>query len=297
MSNRLTHLILTIVMAWAMAAAPDAAAQPVRATAVKRIAALEASAGGRIGVAALDTGTGLRLEHRATERFAMCSTFKLILAAAVLARVDAHKESLDRRVPIKTSDLLDYAPVTRRHLKEGSMTVGALCAAAVEESDNTAANLLLRELGGPEVLTRFARSLGDSVTRLDRNEPSLNDNEPGDPRDTTSPAAMLETMRRLLLGDALSQSARNRLESWLVACTTGKERLRAGLPPSWRVGDKTGTGANGAANDVAILWPPNRAPVLVVVYCSGSTKSYKDLYAVIADVGGIVSNEFAGGAR
>lgn len=295
----LGRIPLTAVLGAVLAMASMSAwtANPAPSTASTKFKTLEENSGGRIGVAALDTGTGRRLDYRSTERFAMCSTFKLVLAAAVLARVDAQKESLDRRVAYKTADLLDYAPVTKRHVKEGFMTVGALCAAAVEESDNAAANLLLRDMGGPESLTRFVRSLGDSVTRLDRNEPSLNTNEPGDPRDTTSPAAMVETVRRLLLGDALSPLSRKELETWLVACTTGKERLRAGMPPSWRVGDKTGTGANGAANDVAIVWPPNRAPILVAVYCSGSALPHQELNAVLADVGRIVSNEFAAGPR
>lgn len=195
---------LTLSVVWA--------ADPPNQTAEDRLMALEARSGRRLGVAALDTVTGRRVAHRAGERFAMCSTFKLALAGAVLASVDAGKESLDRRVAYTSADLLSYAPVTREHAKEGSLTVGALCASAVEVSDNTAANLLLRTLGGPAGFTRFLRALGDDVTRLDRDEPTLNTNEPGDVRDTTTPDAMLATMKALLLGDALSPASRQLLE-------------------------------------------------------------------------------------
>ena len=294
MKKRWARHLKMALLAWMTVIAPTWAAEPPPATGGQRLATLEARFGGRIGVAALDTGTGRRLEHRAEERFALCSTFKVILAGAVLARVDARKESLDRRVPFSASDLLDYAPITSKNVKEGSMTVGAMCAAAVEASDNTAANLLLRELGGPEALTRFVRSLGDAATRLDRNEPSLNSNEPGDPRDTTTPAAMVGTVKRLLLGDALTPSSRKQLEAWLVASTTGKARLRAGVPPSWRVGDKTGTGANGATNDVAILRPPGRPPILVAAYYSESQLSGPEREAVLAEVGLIVATEMSG---
>jgi beta-lactamase class A len=205
--------------------------------------------GGRVGVFALDTGTGRQLAHRSDERFAMCSTFKWALAAAILARVDRAELSLDDRVPYGSSDLLEYAAATREHLAEGSMTVDALARAAVTVSDNTAANLLLAKVGGPAGLTHFVRSLSDPVTRLDRDEPALNANDPGDPRDTTSPRAMVGLMRRVLCGDALSTASRERVLGWLRACETGKDRLRAGLPPGWTVGDKTGSGGRNTIND------------------------------------------------
>ena len=274
------------VMAAALSGA--LAADPPRQTAEDRLMALEAHSGRRLGVAALDTGTGLRVAHRAGARFAMCSTFKLALAGAVLARVDSGKESLERRVAYTSADLLSYAPVTREQAREGSMTAGALCAAAVQVSDNTAANLLLRTVGGPAGLTRFLRSLGDEVTRLDRDEPTLNTNEPEDARDTTTPDAMLATMNALLVGDALSPASRLQLQAWLVASTTGAARLRAGVPPSWRVGDKTGTGANGATSDLAILWPPGRAPILIAAYSTGAKGSDDERNALLAEVARIV---------
>ncbi len=259
-----------------------------------RIARLEAHLGGRLGVAALDTGTGRRLEYRAGERFPMCSTFKLLLVSAILSRVEAGKEKLDRLVPYGQDDLLEYAPVTREHLQEGGMNISALCAAAIEYSDNTAANLLLKALGGPEQVTRYARSLGDWVTRLDRNEPSLNSAIPGDDRDTTSPAAILQDMQKLLLEPtALSSDSRRRLEKWLAGDVTGAMKLRAGLPSAWRVGDKTGSGRNGADNDIAICRPPHRRPVLIAVYSVGSRMPEADRSGAIAEVGRIVAAEFS----
>lgn len=258
----------------------------------RSIAEIEASVGGRVGVFALDTGGGRQLAHRPDERFAMCSTFKWALAAAVLARIDRAELSLDERVPYGRADLLEHAPATREHVAEGSMTIDALARAAVTIRDNTAANLLLARLGGAVGFTQFVRSLGDCVTRLDRDEPTLNANDASDPRDTTSPRAMVGLMRRVLCGDALSPAGRERRLGWLRACETGQNRLRAGLPRSWTVGDKTGSGGRGAVNDVAIAWPPGRAPVLVAVYMSDGEAAFDALCAAHANVGGLVAAEF-----
>ncbi len=197
----------------------------------------------------------------------MCSTFKWILAAAVLRRSESGQRPLDQRVLYSKSDLLSYAPVTTARLA-GGMTVAELCEAAVTVSDNTAANLLLPGVGGPDGLTQFVREEGDRRTRLDRNEPSLNENAPGDPRDTTTPEAMAGLLQRLVLGDALKQASREALASWMVKASTGLDKLRAGLPSDWRVGDKTGSGANGAFNDVAVAWPPGRKPIVIACYTS-----------------------------
>lgn len=253
-------------------------AAPARAPAWSELlTALEAELGGLVGACALDTGSGARLTHRADERFAMCSTFKLPLAAAVLAKVDAGQLSLDAPVHFSARDMLPYAPITSAHLQAGVMTVGALCEAAVTVSDNPAANLLLPHVGGPSGLTRFLRELGDPVTRLDRTEPELNSNLPGDVRDTTTPRAMVTTVQALLLGSSLHPASREQLIGWMRACTTGAARLRAGFPADWRAGDKTGTGTRGAANDVAIVWPPQRAPWIVAVYLSGSRRKPAEL--------------------
>lgn len=255
--------------------------------------ALEAELGGRIGIMARNTENGATLEWRADERFAMCSTFKWVLAAAILARVERGEVSLEQRIEYDEADLLDYAPVTRARVAEGAMPVADLCHAAVAVSDNTAANLLLPLVGGPAGLTAFFRQHGDAVSRLDREEPELNSNLPGDERDTTTPRAMLDTMERLLLGNALQPTSRKRLNEWLTESTTGRNRLRAGLPDGWTVGDKTGTGANGAANDVAIAWPPGRSPLLIAVYLSGATAPMADLNAAHERIARTVAESLA----
>jgi beta-lactamase class A len=256
------------------------------------LAAVEAKVGGRVGVFALDTGNGRELAHRQDELFAMCSTFKWVLAAAILARVERGKLSLEERVSYDSTELIDNSPSTSSHVAEGFMTVGALAEAAVTVSDNTAANLLLAKLGGPAGFTEFVRALGDTVTRLDRKEPALNSNEPGDPRDTTSPRAMAGLMLKVLCGDALSPANRERLLGWLRASKTGTDRLRAGLPRDWSVGDKTGTGQHGAVNDVAIAWPPGRAPILIASYLSDGNAGLPALTAAQADIGRLVARAF-----
>jgi beta-lactamase class A len=254
-----------------------------------RIAAIETRIGGRIGVAALDTTNSKHVDYRADERFPMCSTFKFLAAAAVLKCVDEKKEKLERFVPYGAKEILEYAPVTKEHLKDGGMTLGALCAAAIEQSDNTAGNLLLNAIGGPAGLTNFVRTLGDKVTRLDRIEPDLNSAIPGDERDTTTPAAICSDMQRLLLGDALSEASRRQLEDWLQRNETGGPMIRAGVPKNWIIGDKTGRGSNGATNDIAIVRPPGRAPILLAIYSVGSTAAPDDRAAAIAEVAKIVA--------
>ena len=202
-----------------------------------RLGEVEEKSGGRLGCAVLDTASGHRFAYRGTDRFPMCSTFKLLAVALVLRRVDRGEEQLERRIVYSREDVLSYAPVTSLHVQDG-MTVEELCAAAITQSDNTAANLLLKSFGGPAGLNDFLRGIGDSITRLDRTEPTLNEAAPGDDRDTTTPSMMLEDMRRLLLGDVLKPDARGRLTHWLVDCETGDTRLRGGLPPEWKAGDK-----------------------------------------------------------
>lgn len=253
-----------------------------------KFAELERRNGGRLGVAAFDSASGRRIGHRSEERFPMCSTFKFLAAAFVLARVDRGEERLDRRIVYSTQDLVTYSPITKDHVGPAGLSVAELCDATMTLSDNTAGNLLLASFGGPAGLTAYARSLGDQTTRLDRIETALNEGLPDDPRDTTSPIAMLGTMQRLLLGDALSAASRDHLTGWLIANKTGDKRLRAGMP-GWKVGDKTGTGGNGSANDIAIVWPTGRAPLLVTVYYTGSTISDETRNDVIAEAGRIVA--------
>jgi len=258
----------------------------------KRLAEIEAREGGRLGVFVRDTGTDSTLERRADELFPMCSTFKLLAAAAALKRVDDGAERLDRRIAFDPNDLLEYAPIAKAHVAEGGMTLAEACAAAIDWSDNTAANLILQTIGGPMGFTRFARSLGDRVTRLDRNEPSLNSAAPKDERDTTSPRAMAEDMRQVLLGDALSEASRRQLEAWLVDDKVGDKRLRAGLPASWRIGDKTGSGDYGTANTIAIIRPPNQAPVIATVYYTESSAPMDARNAIHKEIGGLIAQTF-----
>jgi beta-lactamase class A len=224
-------LFPTLPPGFAQVAAP--AGDPAAA-----LAAAEAQLGGRLGVVVLDAGSGRRWTHRPDERFPMCSVFKAIAAAAVLAQVDAGREDLLRRVLFERSALVTWSPVTETRVGGDGMTLGELCDAAVTRSDNTAGNLLLEELGGPTGLTAFMRRLGDITSRLDRWEPALNAATPGDPRDTTTPAAMAANFHALLLGPALSQASRDQLARWLMGSRTGGGKLRAGLPPAWPVGDK-----------------------------------------------------------
>ena len=253
------------------------------------LARIERQVSGRLGVAILDLSTRRRLSYRADERSPMCSTFKLLLAAHVLSLVDAGREQLTRAVPFSQADLLDYAPITRAHVGEGSMTVSGLIAAAVEYSDNTAANLLLRAVGGPSALTACVRTIGDAVTRLDRMEPELNTALPGDPRDTTTPNAMVTDLERLVVADHLTARSRDFLRTLLLANTTGAARLRAGLPAAWRVGDKTGTGSHGTTNDVAIIWPSTGGPLLVAAYITESIATAAARDAALATVGRTVA--------
>ena len=257
---------------------------------------LEQEAGGRLGVCAIDTASGRTLAHRADERFAMCSTFKLPLAAAILQRADQGKLKLDTFVPYGKADMVSYAPVTELNLEKGGMTIGALAEAAQKTSDNVAANLLLKQVGGPQGFTLFFRDIGDEVTRLDRYEPDMNAGGVGnDARDTTTPAAMAATVRKLMTGDTLTAGSRKVLRDWMIDTRTGLKRLRAGLPEAWITGDKTGTsvdGKMGKYNDVAVAWRGDRAPLVVAAYFNvpQTSDAIEDQYqAVLAEVGHIAS--------
>ncbi|BCM83074.1 class A beta-lactamase [Methylobacterium indicum] len=261
--------------------------------AVARLAQFERRDGGRLGVEVRDTATGRRFGHRADELFPMCSTFKAVAAAAVLARADKGQDDLNRRIAYTRDDLLSYAPVTSKHVESG-LTLAELCAAAVVWSDNTAANLMLATLGGPGGITTFARAHGDTVTRLDRTEPTLNTAIPGDPRDTTSPAAVVGLLDNVLLGKALSAESRTKLVGWMHESPTGLKRVRAGLPEGWRTADKTGTGDNGTANVVALIHRPDGAPILAAVYLTGSPAEPAARDALHAEVGRLIARSFPG---
>ena len=271
-------------------ARPARAADEEYDTPGRRFMAMEKQLGLRINVAALDTGNGNSIFYRESERVLMCSTFKVMLVAATLARIDSGKERLDRVVHYQKSDLLDYAPETTKNIARG-MSVRELCAAAITLSDNTAANLLFAGVDGPAGLTRFARGLGDSRTRFDRIEGALN--VPDGELDTTTPSAMLANLKGLLLDDSLLPASRQQLTDWMIGCATGLARLRAGLPPGWRAGDKTGSGGVGQLNDIAILWPPGaRKPVLVCAYTQGNKPDDTADDHALADIGKIIAERF-----
>jgi beta-lactamase class A len=256
------------------------------------IAALEARTGGRLGVVAVDTGSGRRISYRGDERFAMCSTHKFLTVAAILAMTDRGRLAMDRRVPYGRADLLSYAPITSKHVGAGFMTVDALCAAAIAWSDNTADDLLLKLIGGPPGWTSFARSIGDAVSRLDRFEPELNTAISGDPRDTTTPAAMTRDLNAVLLGKVLRNGSRGRLEGWMLGSKITATLLQAGLPPSWRVGDKSGSGDNATRNDIGIILRPQGAPILAAVYDTQSTQAPATRDKLIAETGRIIAQTF-----
>ncbi|MCU1321158.1 MAG: Beta-lactamase [Acidobacteriaceae bacterium] len=247
-------------------------------------ALLEKTNAARLGVFVLDTSTGEKSGYRADERFAMCSTFKFLLAAAVLERADKNQETLTRAIAIPAKVTLGSSPLTLEHAG-ATMTVRDLCFAIITRSDNTAANLLLDTIGGPSGITRFAQSLGDKVTRLDRTETTLNEAKPGDPRDTTSPAAIVADWQKLLLGNTLSPTSRQLLTDWLIANKTGTDRLRSGLPTGWRVGDKTGANGENTTNNVAIVWLPNHPPIFIAAYltlCPGPESKRNGIIANVA---------------
>jgi beta-lactamase class A len=223
----------------------------------------------------------------------MCSTFKLSLATCVLAHVDRGKDNLDRMVGYSPADILPYAPVAKANLARGRMSVGELCEAAVELSDNTCANLLLARIGGPEVLTAFWRATGDRVTRLDHDEPMLNRIRPPDPRDTTTPAAMTGNLRRFVLGDVLSHTSRAHLISWMRNCRTSADMLRAGLPAGWIIGDKTGSNGTDILGDIAVAWAEPDRPILICVYTEGGRAAQPELHKRFAEIGRLIGRRFA----
>ncbi|MEU4779364.1 class A beta-lactamase [Micromonospora sp. NPDC023633] len=278
----------------ALPASPTATARPTSPSAVatsgrhERLAELERAFDARLGVYALATGTGDTIAHRADERFAFCSTFKGLAAAAVLHR---HPLShLDTVIRYTEDDLMRSSVVTRRHVATG-MTIRQLCDAAVRHSDGTAGNLLLRDLGGPAQLTAYARGLGDAVTRMDRMEPTITTAIPGDPRDTSSPRALGTTYQRIVLGDALPPDKRAVLRDLLErnATRAGTQRIRAGVPRGWTVADKTGTGDYGTVNDIAVVWPTTSAPLVIAIMSSKATRDAEYQQALVADAAAYVA--------
>lgn len=273
---------------------PERGGDPAAIAGAHDFAALEAASGGRLGVTLLDAAGRRRFGHRQDERFPMCSTFKAALAAAVLASADQGRLSLRQRVPIRAQDLVEHAPVTSRHVGK-DLSVRDLCRATVTTSDNPAANLLLGLLGGPPGLTAFLRAHGDAITRSDRREPEMNQFAPGDPRDTTSPAAMAATLRHCALGEVLAPASRQQFADWLIDNQTGDDCLRAGLGPRWRVGDRTGSNGVDTRNDIAVLWPlDGGTPWVLTAYLQGAGGEAARREAVLARVGALAERLIAG---
>ena len=259
-----------------------------------KLANLEKASGGRLGLYAINTGNGMVIGHRSEERFPMCSTFKVILVAAILARSAKNEGFLQRRIHYEESDLVTYSPITEKHII-GGMTIAELCVAALQYSDNTSANLLMKVVGGPAEVTAYARSIGNDAFRLDRWETELNTAIPGDPRDTVTPAAMADSLQSLASGDALPQAQSKQLNEWLHGSITGAKRIRAAVPADWQVGDKTGGGDYGTANDIAVLYPPGHRPIILAIYYTREKQNTKLNNDIIVDAARIVIEDFRPG--
>lgn len=241
----------------------------------------ESSLQARVGLAVLDTADGQRWQYRADERFPMASTSKALICAALLARGQG---AMKTAWLVQQEAIQSYSPTTEKMVGE-YVPAAQLCAITMRNSDNTAANGVLEMLGGPAAVTSFVRTVGDSVTRLDRNEPTLNEARPGDPRDTTTPQAMVQTLQNLVLGDALEPHARERLIAWLRNNEVGGPLLRAGVPEDWTMADRTGAGGFGTRGVVAVIWPPKRAPLIAAVYVTETEASMEDSNTAIAMIG------------
>jgi beta-lactamase class A len=284
-SRRRTLLLAALAAPLAIAATRTRArnAALTLSEARAQLAQLEASSNGRLGVFAYDTVFGTRLTYREQERFAICSTFKTVVVGAILKRSEEDADLLQKRIYYEEREVLasGYAPITRKHLQEG-MSIADLCAAALQYSDNAAANLLMKELDGPDAVTAFARTTGDEAFRLDRWEPEPNSALPGDVRDTSTPQAMAFTLQRLTLGEALGEAQRGQLQAWMLGNTTGDQRIRAGVPRTWMVADKTGTGDYGTTNDIAVLLPPGGASVVISIFFTQTEQHAKPRDDVLA---------------
>ncbi len=285
------------LLGW-LAAAPLGLAQPAWAVndsplmaSRQELARLEKSFSGSVGVYLLDTQTRRHFSYQGEKRYAFCSTFKALLGATILHKSSQEADLLEREMTLNSSDFVTYSPVTEKH-KDGSMRIADLCAATIQTSDNTAANALLRELGGPAELTAYMRSIGDNAFRLDRWETELNSALPGDLRDTSTPSAMANSLHKLVLGNALAEPQKQLLKDWLIGNTTGNTRIRAGLPQGWIVGDKTGTGDYGNAHDIAVVWPPSRAPFVLAIYTSRKKKDSEARSDIIAEVTRVVVQQW-----
>ena len=273
-----------------------ASAQQIENTSIQtKLADLEASSGGRLGLVAIDTANNKRIQYRSEERFPFCSTGKIMVVSAVLKTSEKNSSLLQKHITYDQKDVekSGYAPITKQHVANG-MRVNELCQAAMDYTDNTAMNLLIKVLGGPKTVTAYARSIQDTAFRLDRFEPELNTAIPGDPRDTTTPAAMAQSLQQLTQGHhLLAAKQQDLLFTWLKNNTTGNSRIRAGVPRGWVVGDKTGTGDYGSTNDIGIILPPKCSPIIVAIYLTQNKKDAVKREDIIASATRILLSAFA----
>ena len=292
--RRLSVLVLAILfISSSLPLVANAQQIQTSASIQKKLAELDASSGGRLGISAINTANNARIQYHAEERFPLCSTSKVMAAAAILKESEKNQSLLQKQITYGKKDVekSGYAPITQQHLSHG-MSVNELCQAAIEYSDNAAMNLLMKTLGGPDAVTTYARSIDDHTFQLDQWEPELN-TAPNDNRDTTTPNAMANSLKQLTLGGVLTPPQREQLKTWLKNNTTGNARIRAGVPKDWIVGDKTGTGDYGTSNDIAIIWPPNCAPIILAIYFTQDKKDAALREDVIASATRLVINEFA----
>lgn len=278
-------------IAYFMLSTPSCTAETAPLNSIQdKLAALEAFSGGRIGVSALNLGNNEHIQYRAKERFPLCSTAKIMGVAAILKQSMQDIHFLEQKAIYTQRNLVTHSPMTSLHVNDG-MTIATLCGAAIALNDNTAIKLLTKKLGGPEAVTAFARSIGDDDFKLNHWEPELKTIS-GDFNDTTTPQAMAISLQRLVLGEVLSFPQRNLLQVWLKANTTGENRIRAGVPQHWIVGDKTGTGDYGTTNDIGIIWPPNCPPIVVAIYFTQNQKNAVPREEIIASATRLLMHEF-----
>ncbi|EGP19459.1 class A beta-lactamase [Halomonas sp. TD01] len=242
----------------------------------------------RVGFAAYNLETGQRWEYNADQLFAMSSTFKTLACASLLQRVDEGNEQLERRVKVSASDIVTYSPVTEAYADNREISLFELCEATMTTSDNTAANLILQAIGGPQAVTEFVRELGDSVTRLDRWETELNEATPHDERDTSTPNAMVSNLEKLVVGNALSPQSKNQLREWLVNNEVADGLFRSHMPDEWVIGDRTGAGGFGSRSITAVIWPPEREPTIVAFYITETDASFEERNSAIAELGSVI---------
>lgn len=252
---------------------------------VEAVTDAETELGARVGLAVHDLETDQRWEYKSNERFPLSSTFKTLACANVLQRADLGQERMDRVVRFSKRNLVEYSPVTEKYVGRKGMSLSELCQATLSTSDNSAANFILQAIGGPRALTKFLRSIGDDTTRLDRWETELNEAVPGDKRDTTTPIAILKTLEKLLINETLSTESRRQLQSWLKDNEVGDALFRKGVPSDWIVADRTGAGDYGSRAITAVMWPPNRKPIVAALYITETDASFDERNAVIAKIG------------